>query len=125
MKNLFNLGFAVLFLVVLGCACPKLDELKSGRNKSEPPPPPVSVNSNTKTSESSSGLTKAKFEQLKVGMKKSEVEDILGSAGSEVSTTTGGGMTFSTYKWEGENFASVIIVFQNEKVMSKTQYGLK
>ncbi|HQU86008.1 MAG TPA: hypothetical protein PKY59_22970 [Pyrinomonadaceae bacterium] len=125
MKNSFNFSFAILLLVVLGCACPKLDELKQGRNTSEPPPTPVSTNTSTKPTEANSGLTKAKFEQLKVGMKKSEVVDILGDEGSEVSTTTGGGMTYSTYKWDGENYASIIIVFQNDKVMSKTQYGLK
>ena len=67
----------------------------------------------------------AKYEQIKTNMKKSEVESILGGKGTEVSSSSGGGMTFSVYKWEGENYASIILTFKNDKVMSKSQYGLK
>lgn len=131
MKNSLNFGFVILLFVILGCSCPKLDELKQGRNTSAPVSTPVSSNSastpttNQSPENSAANLTMAKYEQIKTNMKKSEVESILGGKGTEVSSSSGGGMTFSVYKWEGENYASIILTFKNDKVMSKSQYGLK
>ena len=65
------------------------------------------------------------FRQLKAKMPKSEVERILGGPGTEVSSSSGGGMTFSVYKWEGEDYKTVIVSFQDDKVISKSQVGLK
>lgn len=66
-----------------------------------------------------------KYNQLKIDMPKSEVERILGGPGEEISQSSGGGMTFSVFKWSGEKYTSVIISFKNDKVMSKSQVGLK
>lgn len=129
MKNSLNLVAVVLLFVILGCSCPRMDEL----GKKEPPPAgtPAASNSastpaNTKTAPSSSStLTMEKYNQLKIDMPKSEVERILGGPGTEVSTSSGGGMTFSVYKWSGENYTSIILSFKNDKIMSKSQVGLK
>ncbi len=131
MKNSLNLVLAVLFLVVLGCSCPKLEELAKQGNSSEPPSSTPYSSSNTSgpttssPSGSSSDLTMDKYNQLKNDMPKSEVERILGGPGTEISSSTGGGMTFSVYKWEGPNYKSIIISFRNDKIMSKSQVGLK
>ena len=58
-------------------------------------------------------------------MPKADVERILGGPGTEVSTSSGGGMTFSVYKWSGDDYTSVILTFKNDKIMSKSQVGLK
>jgi hypothetical protein len=42
-----------------------------------------------------------------------------------VSSNKGGGVTFSVYKWQDEDFNSIIITFRNDKVMTKVQVGLK
>jgi len=66
-----------------------------------------------------------KYNKLKIGMGRSEVESILGGKGTEISSSTGGGMSFSVNKWEGDNFQSIILSFKDEKIMSKSQVGLK
>jgi len=67
----------------------------------------------------------AKYEQLKIGMPRADVERILGGPGEEISNTSGGGVRFSVNKWEGDDFKSVILTFRNDKIMTKTQVGLK
>lgn len=131
MKNLFNIGFIVLLLVVLGCNCQKIQEL-ANESRNTPPPPTVSNTSTvptktdapTKTSADST-ISMGKYNQIKNDMKKSEVENIIGSAGEEISSSSGGGFTFSTYKWSGENYSTIIISYKNDRVMSKSQFGLK
>lgn len=129
MKNSINLVLAILFFIVLGCNCQRFA-------KPDPPPPPpapggpvstsnTSNTSSTPGSKSAAGLTMDKYNQLKNGMGKTEVERILGGPGEEVSSTSGGGYTFSSYKWTGENFATIIVTYQNDKLQSKTQFGLK
>jgi hypothetical protein len=128
MKNSINLVAAILFFIVLGCGCRGLDKL----TKKEPPPdspPPISGSpSNTLRTPgptSAGGLTMEKYNQLKIDMPKSEVERILGGPGTEISSSSGGGMTFSVYKWEGEKYTSIILTFKNDRIMSKSQVGLK
>lgn len=131
MKNLFNVGFIVLLLVVLGCNCQKIQEL-ANESRNTPPPPtvsntstmPTNTDSPTKTSAGST-ISMEKYNQIKNDMKKSEVENIIGSAGEEISSSSGGGFTFSTYKWSGENYSTIIISYKNDRVMSKSQFGLK
>lgn len=129
MKNSINLAAALLLLAVLGCTCPNLNRLTK---KDQPAPPPPSASpdrpsniSGTPRSTSTSGLTMAKYNQLKIDMPKSEVDNILGGAGEEISQSSGGGMTFSVFKWSGEGYTSIIISFKNDRIMSKSQVGLK
>lgn len=126
MKNSINLVAAILFLVVLGCSCPRLGK------KAEPAPDSPVPSSNSTPSASRtpasgkvSSLTLEKFNRLKVNMPKSEVDRILGDTGTEVSSSKGGGVTFSVYKWSGENYTSIILSFKNDKIMTKSQVGLK
>lgn len=130
MKNSINLVAVILFFIVLGCNCQRLGDLA----KTDPPPTPApasngpsnSVNaSRTPGSTSTSGLTMDKYNQLKIDMPRSEVERILSGPGEEISQSSGGGMTFSVFKWSGPNYTSVIITFKNDKIMSKSQVGLK
>jgi hypothetical protein len=131
MKNTLNLVAAILFFIVLGCGCPGLNRLGK-KEPPPPPPPPTSGTSNTTdtsrtpgSTTTSSGLTMEKYNQLKIDMPKSEVERILGGPGTEISSSSGGGMTFSVYKWEGEKYTSIILSFKNDRIMSKSQVGLK
>ncbi|MGD9563940.1 MAG: hypothetical protein AB7F88_17855 [Pyrinomonadaceae bacterium] len=132
MKNSLNLVAAILIFVVMGCTCSGLDKF---RGKGDPPPvPPAPSNrgpaapANTTRapgSTSTTGLSMDKYNQLKIDMPKSEVERILGGPGEEISQSSGGGMTFSVFKWSGEGYTSIIISFKNDKIMSKSQVGLK
>jgi hypothetical protein len=119
--NVSNLGFVILLLAVLACSCPKLGELTGKGNSG------TSSNSNTAPFTIKTGeyeLTMDKYDQLNVGMARSDVETILGGKGTEVSTSTGGGLTFTVVKWEGENFKTIILTFKNDKIYQKTQVGL-
>ena len=126
MKNSLNLCLAILIFVVLGCSCPKLSEL--GKKKTSSPTPIPSFTPLSFPSPSSGGeydLTMEKYDWIKVGSPRSDVERILGGKGTEISSSTGGGMSFSVNKWEGEKYKSIILTFKNDKVMSKSQVGLK
>lgn len=131
MKNSLNLAAVILFLVVLGCSCPKLDDLRGDKTTPAPSSTPTSPNTSrtpekkASPSDSTSVLTMAKYNQLKINMPKDDVDRILGGPGTEISTSSGGGMTFSVYKWSGENYTSIILSFKNDKIMSKSQVGLK
>ncbi|MEP6946840.1 MAG: hypothetical protein ABJA02_13045 [Acidobacteriota bacterium] len=132
MKNSLNLCIAIVVLVVLGCSCPA--KLKELANKRDAPPPratPVSTSpSSTSTpskneNEGDYDLTMDKYEKISIGTPRTDVERILGGKGTEISSSTGGGMRFTVNKWEGDNFKSVILSFKNDKVMTKSQVGLK
>lgn len=133
MKNSLNLGFIALLLVVLGCSCPRLNDLTKDRPSGTPTASPTTFSNTTATSASptktaastDSGPTMNKYNEIKTGMTKSEVEKILGGKGEEISSSSGGGFTFSAHKWAGEKFSYVMVTFKNDKVMSKSQYGMK
>ena len=78
-----------------------------------------------KTGNSESSLTLEKYNRLKIDMNRSEAESILGGKGVEISSSSGGGMRFSVDKWDGDDFKSIILAFKNEKIMTKSQVGLK
>ena len=128
MKNLYNAGFAVLFLVVLGCNCQRLQELA---NESKTPPSSSPSTTSSPSSSSSPGssdkkaLTLDKYNQIKNGMSYKEVVDIMGSEGTQTMSSGEGKYKVESYKWEGDNYQFVSIVFMGEKVNSKVQNGLK
>lgn len=126
MKNSANIALAILFLVVLGCSCPNLKDLAG--NKGNSTPTPTSSPVSTPIIPGSKGeydVTIAKYDNIKKGMARSEVESILGGKGTEVSRNSGGGLKFSVDKWQGDNYAAIILTFKNDKVFEKRQVGLK
>lgn len=131
MKNLFNLGFVVLLLVVLGCNCQrKLQEI-ADQAKTPTPSSSPSTSSNSPTSSSpstsdkKSGLTLDKFNQIKNGMTYKEVIAIIGSEGTQTMSSGEGKYKVESYKWEGDNYQYLSVVFMGDKVNSKVQNGLK
>lgn len=128
MKNSLNLVLVILFLVVLGCSCPKMDDItkKSGSTTPSSSPSSTTDNSDDKTSDSkSTSLTMDKYNKVKNGMSYKEVVEIMGSDGTETFNSTIGKYTTVSYKWEGENFQFIYATFQNDKLTSKTQANLK
>lgn len=130
MKNSFNLGFIVLILAVLGCSCPKLNELANKDNSSPSPTPYVTSSPGATTTPPGNkttgpALTKENFAKIKNGMSYKQVVEILGSEGEETSSSEIGRYKVASYKWEGPGYASVYGVFTNDKLTSKTQANLK
>lgn len=71
-------------------------------------------------------VTMSQYEQVQEGMPRSEVENLLGGPGSETSSSDVAGSKITTYTWSGESFASTaIITFTDDKVTSKSQFGLE
>ena len=128
MKNLFNIGFVVLILVVLGCNCQKIQEL-ANEGKSTPSSTPATssspASSPASTDKKITGLTLDKYNQIKNGMTYKEVRDIIGSDGTQTMSSGEGKYKVESYKWEGENFQYLSIVTMGDKVTSKVQNGLK
>ena len=130
MKNSLNFGLVALLFVVLGCSCPFLKNLKLDEKEDAPKPAATPFVANTatpkvKSSDKTASLTLDDYNQLKNDMSKSEVEQILGGEGEQVSSSEIGKYKIETYKWQGENFSFVIITFRNDKVFSKSQANLK
>ncbi len=129
MKNASNLAILAVLFIGLACSCPsRLGDLASDEPRSTPsetPRPSNSPRREVEEPEPEYSLTKAKFDKIKVGMARSDVENTLGGKGTEISSSTGGGVRFSVNKWEGEEYRSIIISFRNDKVMTKSQVGLK
>ncbi len=86
--------------------------------------PPTFPSTSQQKKKGSGNVTMANYERLRNGMSRSEVEIILGGKGTELSSSSGGGMNFAVIQWEKEDFKSIIVTFQNDKIMSKTQVGL-
>jgi hypothetical protein len=132
MKNLYNIGFVFLLLVVLGCNCQsKLQELAEQGRTPTSSSPSVSNTSTTPTNgsspakTSSGGLSLNKYNQIKKGMTYQEVVSILGSEGTQVTSSGEGEYKVETYKWEDEEFQFLSVVFMGGKVYSKVESGLK
>jgi hypothetical protein len=130
MKNLYNLGFIALLLVVLGCNCQKLQEL-ANEGKTPPPSTPSTSSSPSGTSTPAStdakktGLTMDKYNQIKNGMTYDEVKNIMGSEGTQTMSSGEGKYKVESYKWEGDDYKYIQIVFMGDKVSSKVQANLK
>jgi hypothetical protein len=131
-KNVQNLGLTILILVVLGCSCPRQLEKLARKGNATPTPTVYPTSSPTArdtpgapTKNGGYDITMAKYNQISVGTSRSDVERILGGKGTEISKTEGGGVHFSVDKWEGEGFKSIILSFKEDKVMTRSQIGLK
>ncbi|CAN5329406.1 hypothetical protein BH10ACI1_BH10ACI1_03290 [soil metagenome] len=143
MKNLLNVALIAVILFVLGCKCQQaLDEIK---NQSTSPSPtastspstsPSSSKSETKTenksnstsdsdSDSSAGVSKDSYNKIKVGMSLDKVNEIIGFDGTQMTKSEGGGKVFTSYKWEGSDYAIITAVFKDEILTNKYEANLK
>ncbi len=87
----------------------------------------IRVNPTPKASEQSAGVTMANFNRLETGMTYSQVVEILGKEGEELSSNDIAGYKTVMYKWDGEAGwgSNMNVMFQNGKLISKSQFGLK
>lgn len=126
MKNSLNLVLVILFLVVLGCSCPKMDDLtKKSTPTTSSPSTSDTTPSDSKSDSKTTTLSIDKYNKIKDGMSYKEVVDIVGSDGVETFNSTIGKYKTVSYKWEGPNFQFIYATFQNDKLLSKTQANLK
>ena len=114
-----KVGVVILVFVVIGAL-----------NRQSNPSPPAALDSpssvSTEASGSTHGVDRAAFQSLKTGMSYKRAVAILGSEGEEMSSNEMGGTKTVLYKWEGGGFgANMNAMFQDDKLISKAQMGLK
>jgi hypothetical protein len=112
------LGFVAMIAMIaaIGGAA---DKVKTDQLKTESSVPGGSTTKND-------GVSLSEFSQITTGMSYAQVSRILGSGGTENSRTDIGGTTTVMYTWQGSGFASNMnAMFQDEKLVSKAQFGLK
>ncbi len=69
-------------------------------------------------------ITMENFNKIKTGMSRADVETLLGGKGKQISSSSGGGVTYTVDQWEGKDYDSIILSFDNDKVSFKSQAGL-
>jgi Domain of Unknown Function with PDB structure (DUF3862) len=108
----------VLLMTVVGCSPPTENTNKSPGSANTLKMPSASSNS--------AGVTMANYDRLKTGIKYVEVVKALGKEGTEMSSSEISGIKTIMYKWDGEGFgANMNVMIQNNKLVSKAQFGLK
>ncbi len=96
-----------------------------------------SINSNSSSDKPSSNtadknytttLTYEKYDRIKAGMSYSTVVEIIGAHGKETQRTEMYNITNATYQWKEDlqphGYRLIIVMFRNDKVVSKSQSGL-
>jgi hypothetical protein len=135
-KNWKIIGGIVVAVLIIGAIKNQTDQQKNApatnQQSSNPPATqnsalaPVPAPSSAIQPQPATGVVMANYNRVKTGMKYNEVVAILGKEGIEQSSNEIGGVTTVMYQWEGESFgANMNAMFQNGKLISKAQFGLK
>lgn len=129
-SNALSLILVIGIMVVIGCSCPRLNELRQGStennsNRATISGTPSSTGSPTDNSKSTA-LTLEKYNQIKNGMTYKQVVEIMGGEGTETMSSGDGKYKVTAYKWEGENAMQFInVYFMGDKLTSKVQNDVK
>jgi hypothetical protein len=70
-------------------------------------------------------VMKSQYMQLKLKMTYAEAVKILGCEGEEISSSEMAGFKTSMYVWQGTGDANMNAMFQNDRLISKAQLGLR
>ncbi len=70
------------------------------------------------------GVNAAGYSQLRIGLRKNEVEFILGGYGEEVSYSSGGGYSIGIYRWQSGR-SIIVASFANDELRSRSQTGIR
>ncbi len=70
-------------------------------------------------------VTKEEYDKLKTGMSYKEVVKIIGFEGEEMSQNEVGGTKTVMYMWQNPDGSNMNAMFQNDKLIQKSQFGLK
>lgn len=125
------MGGCVACVALLGLSAannPRLANLNSAPGSSSRPSTTSGggTAANTASPAPGAGVTMANYNMIKTGMTYSQVVQILGKEGTELTSNEVGGYKTVMYKWEGDGWGSNMnVMFQNGKVIQKAQFGLK
>jgi hypothetical protein len=87
----------------------------------------VSLTPGAVTGSYSGGVTLSQFNQLTEGMSYAEAVSVLGRPGTEQSRSSLAGTTTVMYGWDGGGSigANMNAMFQNDRLITKAQFGLR
>ena len=71
------------------------------------------------------GVTKAMYLQIRDGMSYNQVVRIIGASGEEMSRNTIAGYTNVMYQWTNNDYSGMNAIFQNGRLFTKAQFGLR
>lgn len=110
-------------LLIAGCSEAPAPVATDPIKVETPAPSPAPVESAGVT------ISKAEYDQLENGMSYKKVVALVGGEGEQLSETGSPGEEFYTamYSYDGEGGlgANVSLIFQDDKLMTKSQFGLK
>ena len=70
-------------------------------------------------------VTRAEYNQIQEGMTYAQVRGIIGAAGEELSRSDLAGFTTVMYSWANSNGSNMNVMFQNDALVNKAQFGLQ
>jgi hypothetical protein len=108
--------FASLLLLV---AC------QSAADQKQPATVAAVVTSAPITEAEKPSITLQAYNELKIGMPQKEVETVMGSPGKEISASQKGSTKTVFHEWTSEQRITVRLMFQNERLVDKSQHGLQ
>jgi hypothetical protein len=70
-------------------------------------------------------VTRAQYDLVTDGMPYSGVRAIIGTDGEEMSRATFAGMTSVVYTWKNRDGSNMVATFQDDRLVTKAQFGLQ
>lgn len=119
MKN--TIGFVVLLAAILGCSSFSKKETTTANNAG----PGTAPAKTATTTGNASDINIEKYKQITIGMKYDDAVKILGSAGTENSSSGSGSTKFSSFGWKGPNNSTLTLALIGDAVSSKSQFNLQ
>lgn len=128
MKTLLKLAVVGFVLFVVIGMVASINKTKKPRA----PDQPVNTTGDSFFSVTEPVVTMDEYRQLKNGISYDEAVRIIGSAGEEMSSNTIDGVpgvmpsvTTIMYSWQNDDASNMNAMFQNDKLTTKAQFGLK
>lgn len=69
-------------------------------------------------------VTKEAYDRVEMGMARPAVERVIGRPGEEMSRSEFAGIVTVLYSWRNPDGSNMIVTFQNDRSISKAQFGL-
>jgi hypothetical protein len=123
MKTTINLSLLFLIALAITLGCKNSSKIATQSENSAQSSTTVEPST---APEVVSKVTAASFAKIKTGMRYEQVVEILGQDGEVLSESEFGSTKTVMYQWKGEGFgANMNAMFQNDKLINKSQFGLK
>lgn len=120
------IGCVILFVLALLASCGVSALLWIADNDDDDSPSVIEDSTTTTVADTGVRATLDEYNRVASGMTLEEVNAIFGGPGQSFSSFDSGGTKYESYTWDGTGFASsASISFENNKVVSKSQFGLE